>query len=67
MDDMRAVLDAIGCQTSWAVMGADECSAMAALFAATYPDRVTALVLASPHRPTDLDRRSPVGADCRRG
>ena len=47
MDDMRAVLDAIGCQQA-AVMGAAESSAMAALFAATYPDRVTALVLASP-------------------
>ena len=46
MDDVRAVLDAIGCQRA-AVMGGNEGSLMAALFAATYPERVTALVLAS--------------------
>jgi pimeloyl-ACP methyl ester carboxylesterase len=45
MDDVRAVLDAVGCQRV-AVMGANEGSLMAALFAATYPERVTALVLA---------------------
>jgi pimeloyl-ACP methyl ester carboxylesterase len=47
MDDVRAVLDAIGCQRA-AVMGANEGSLMAALFAASYPERVTALVLANP-------------------
>jgi class 3 adenylate cyclase len=46
MDDVRAVLDAIGCDSA-AVMGANEGSMMAALFAATYPERVTALVLAN--------------------
>src|SRR6266540_2510631 len=46
MDDVRAVLDAVGCN-SGAVMGANEGSMMAALFAATYPERVTALVLAN--------------------
>ena len=44
MDDVRAVLDAVG-YPQVAVMGANEGSAMAALFAATYPERVTALVL----------------------
>jgi pimeloyl-ACP methyl ester carboxylesterase len=44
MDDVRAVLDAVGCQRV-AVMGANEGCVMAALFAATYPERVTALVL----------------------
>jgi class 3 adenylate cyclase len=44
MDDVRAVLDAVGCQRV-AVMGANEGCAMAALFAATYPERVIALVL----------------------
>ena len=44
MDDVRAVMDAIGCQQS-AVMGINEGSVMAALFAATYPERATALVL----------------------
>jgi class 3 adenylate cyclase/pimeloyl-ACP methyl ester carboxylesterase len=47
MDDVRAVLDAVGCQQA-AVMGANEGSLMAALFAASYPERVTALVLANP-------------------
>jgi class 3 adenylate cyclase/pimeloyl-ACP methyl ester carboxylesterase len=47
MDDVRAVLDATGCQRT-AVMGANEGSLMAALFAASYPERVTALVLANP-------------------
>ncbi len=46
MDDVRAVLDAIGCQQA-AVMGANEGSLMAALFAASYPERVPALVLAN--------------------
>ena len=44
MDDVRAVLDAVGCQRV-AVMGANEGCAMAALFAATCPERVTGLVL----------------------
>ena len=38
MDDVRAVLDAVGCMRV-AVMGANEGNAMAALFAATYPER----------------------------
>jgi class 3 adenylate cyclase/pimeloyl-ACP methyl ester carboxylesterase len=46
MDDVRAVLDAIGCDRA-AVMGANEGTLMAALFAATYPERVSALVLAN--------------------
>jgi class 3 adenylate cyclase len=46
VDDVRAVLDEIGCQRV-AVMGANEGSLMAALFAATYPQRVSALILAS--------------------
>ena len=44
MDDVRAVLAAVGCQRV-AVMGANEGSLMAAVFAATFPERVTALVL----------------------
>jgi class 3 adenylate cyclase/pimeloyl-ACP methyl ester carboxylesterase len=46
MDDVRAVLDAVGCDRA-AVMGANEGTLMAALFAATYPERVSALVLAN--------------------
>jgi class 3 adenylate cyclase/pimeloyl-ACP methyl ester carboxylesterase len=44
MDDVRAVLDEIGCQRG-AVMGGIDGSLMAALFAATYPERVSALIL----------------------
>jgi class 3 adenylate cyclase/pimeloyl-ACP methyl ester carboxylesterase len=46
MDDVRTVMDAAGSERA-VVMGANEGSMMAALFAATYPDRVTALVLAN--------------------
>ncbi len=46
MDDVRAVMDAAGSERA-AVMGANEGSLMAALFAATHPERTTALVLAN--------------------
>lgn len=44
MDDVRAVMDAAG-STSAAVLGVSEGGAMAMLFAATYPERTTALIL----------------------
>jgi pimeloyl-ACP methyl ester carboxylesterase len=46
MDDVRAVLDAVG---SWqtAVFGFSEGGLMSVLFAATYPERVTALARSS--------------------
>ena len=44
MDDVRAVLDAVGSQRA-AVMGVSEGGVMSALFAATYPERTAALVL----------------------
>ncbi len=44
MDDVRAVMDAVGLRRA-AVMGAIDGAPMAIAFAATYPDRVTALVL----------------------
>ncbi|HET6642300.1 MAG TPA: alpha/beta fold hydrolase, partial [Gaiellaceae bacterium] len=44
MDDMRAVMDAVGSERA-AVLGHSEGAAMAALFAATYPERTTALVM----------------------
>ena len=44
MDDVRAVLDAIGSRST-ALFGHVDGGAMAALFAATYPERVFALVL----------------------
>lgn len=59
MDDVRAVMDAVGSEQA-AVMGANEASMMAAMFAASHPERVTGLVLAggtaglrwSPDHPT---------------
>src|ERR671934_1711251 len=44
MDDVRAVVDAVGSERA-ALFGTGPDGAMAALFAATYPERVTALVL----------------------
>jgi pimeloyl-ACP methyl ester carboxylesterase len=44
MDDVRAVLDAVGSETA-AVLGHSEGGSMACLFAATYPERTRALVL----------------------
>ena len=44
MDDVRAVMDAAGCERP-ALLGVSEGAAMSILFAATYPDRTQALVL----------------------
>jgi len=44
MDDVRAVMDAAGTERA-AVIGVSEGGPMALLFAATYPERVSALVL----------------------
>lgn len=44
MDDVRAVMDAAGSETA-AVLGISEGGALAALFAATYPERCQRLVL----------------------
>jgi pimeloyl-ACP methyl ester carboxylesterase/class 3 adenylate cyclase len=46
MDDIRAVMDAIGSERA-AIMGFSEGGSMSALFAATYPERTAALVLYS--------------------
>jgi class 3 adenylate cyclase/pimeloyl-ACP methyl ester carboxylesterase len=53
MDDVRAVLDAAGSSTAVLLGSHDGCS-MAALYAATYPERTRALVLFHPvaHDPT---------------
>ena len=44
MDDVRAVMDAIGSQRA-TLFGVSEGCAMSALFAATYPERVSRLIL----------------------
>jgi pimeloyl-ACP methyl ester carboxylesterase/DNA-binding CsgD family transcriptional regulator len=44
MDDVRAVMDAVGSEQA-AIMGASEGGNMSALFAATYPQRTKALIL----------------------
>src|ERR1700746_2208931 len=44
MDDLRAVLDDVGSQRA-AVFGSSEGGALSILFATTYPERVSALVL----------------------
>jgi class 3 adenylate cyclase len=47
MEDLRAVLDAVGSSSS-VVLGSHEGCAMATLYAATYPERTRALVLFHP-------------------
>jgi len=44
MDDVRAVMDAVGCERA-ALFGISEGGPMSLLFAATYPARTTALVI----------------------
>ena len=44
MDDVRAVMDAAGSERAY-IMGVSEGGPLAALFAATYPDRVLGLIL----------------------
>jgi class 3 adenylate cyclase len=44
MDDVRAVMDAVGCERA-AMLGVSEGGPMSLLFAATYPERVEALAL----------------------
>jgi pimeloyl-ACP methyl ester carboxylesterase len=46
MDDVRAVMDAVGSSRA-ALFGNSEGGAMCALFAATYPERTTGLILAN--------------------
>ena len=63
MDDIRAVLDAVGSERA-ALLGAIQGSQLCALFAATYPERTRALVLYHPHvAPADLPARSVATAD----
>jgi pimeloyl-ACP methyl ester carboxylesterase len=61
MDDVRAVMDDIGSQRA-VVVGFSEGSAMSALFAATYPERVAQLILfggfaVTPYPPSGAEER----------
>jgi class 3 adenylate cyclase len=58
MDDMRAVMDAAEVERG-ALIGASEGGPMAMLFAATYPDRVSALVLRSSFACVIRDDQAP--------
>ena len=54
MDDIRAVLDAVGSERA-VLFGAVQGGQLSALFAATYPERTRALVLFNPHAsPADM-------------
>jgi len=70
MDDVRAVMDDIGSQTA-ALFGYSEGGAMCALFAATYPERTAALIMAGsfarrcsaeryPFAPSDREMRTSI-------
>ena len=58
MDDVRAVMDDIGSQRV-AVMGISEGGVMAALFAATFPERTSALIMCGSY----AQRHSPMTED----
>ncbi|HSX21634.1 MAG TPA: adenylate/guanylate cyclase domain-containing protein [Gaiellaceae bacterium] len=60
MDDLRAVMDAAGSETA-AVMGVARGGSMTMLFAATYPERVRALILYAANPKTTLADDWPLG------
>ena len=64
MDDVRAVMDAVGSERA-ALFGYSEGGPMCALFAATYPDRTSALDHDRQLRAADLGADYPWGTDAR--
>ena len=62
MDDVRAVMDAVGSKRA-ALMGVSEGGPMCLLFAATYPERTTAIVLAHTFARGAWAKDYPWGAD----
>jgi pimeloyl-ACP methyl ester carboxylesterase len=65
MEDVHAVLDAMG-STKAALIGISEGGPMCALFAATYPERTSALVMAGSYAKWTRDEDYPLGTDaCR--
>jgi pimeloyl-ACP methyl ester carboxylesterase len=61
MDDIAAVLDAVGSERA-VLLGHAEGGPMCALFAATYPERTAALVMKSSYARRMWAPRLPVGA-----
>jgi pimeloyl-ACP methyl ester carboxylesterase len=64
MDDVRAVMDAVGSERA-ALLGHVDGAALAILFAATYPERVFALVLFQGKATVRSVSGLPLGADAR--
>ena len=62
MDDVRAVMDATDSSHA-AIYGKHDGGAMGVLFAATYPERTLALILANPRPRFTSAPRLPMGAD----
>jgi pimeloyl-ACP methyl ester carboxylesterase len=60
MDDVRAVLDAVGSKKA-ALFGVSEGGPLCALFAATYPERTTSLVMAASYARTMVAPDYPWG------
>jgi len=60
MDDVRAVMDAVGSKRA-ALCGVSEGGAMSALFAATYPERTSALVMIGTYAKRIRDDSYPWG------
>jgi class 3 adenylate cyclase len=60
MDDVRAVMDAAGSERA-AILGAGEGGIMAAMFAATYPDRTSSLILGNSAARLSWASNYPIG------
>lgn len=60
MDDARSVMDEVGSKRA-ALLGQNEGGPMAMLFAATYPDRVSALILYGSYPKLIKDESYPIG------
>lgn len=60
MDDVRAVMDAVGAERA-AICGVSEGGVMSALFAATYPDKTLALIMIGPYAKRIRDETYPWG------
>ncbi|HEY6990565.1 MAG TPA: alpha/beta fold hydrolase [Bryobacteraceae bacterium] len=60
MDDVRAVMDAVGSERA-AICGVSEGGIMSALFAATYPQKTLALIMIGPYAKRIRDETYPWG------